>query len=440
MWTLTFFVTFGLIFNPDTKPFLAPFFMLYYAIGSDATYFVNNPSQNILGSIAPKDLLQMYIMAAVILSSLFFRLAISGKFRQLFKQKNHFIFGLLLFSAALLTNGLFSQNQNFENFLYGALAVVGLAVAYLAIRAVLLQTENTVEYLCYASFCLGYTVLAQFAVLCVKLYKAGHLFRLSASGSVIGILETWMYLPWGVSNMIGAVVIMSIPSAIYLACSRKHCVFYYISSFLFLLCAFITMGRTSMVIGALAFTAGVIICSFFNKNSFACHIVNIAGILTLGGVILLYFLRSGYVSNVLERILSFFRLNQDGGSRLKLWKLGISDFQAAPIFGYGLINPNGSAANDYSNMYHNVIVQVLASLGIFGILSFAVHIKELITATFKKLTKEKLTLFLTPAMILATSMFDNFFFYLNFQMIYVAFLAAIEFINDEINSQILTKE
>ena len=195
-----------------------------------------------------------------------------------------------------------------------------------------------------------------------------------------------------------------------------------------------------MVVGVLAFIIGVIICSFFNKNSFACHVINIAGIFILGVLFLLYFVRSGYVSNVFKGLLTFFELNQDEDSRLTLWKIGISDFRTAPIFGYGLINPNGNAANDYSNMYHNVIVQVLASLGIVGILAFAIHIKDLIAATFKKVTKEKVILFLPPAMILATSMFDNFFFYLNFQMIYAAFLAAIEFTNDESNSQILTKE
>lgn len=440
MWIMTTLVVFGLIFNPDTKPFLAPFFMIFYALGSDTLYFINNPLQNILGSVAGSALPQMLVMAALILSSFFFRLYISGKLKDLFVQKNHFLFGLLMFSAALLTNGLFSKNTNFENFLYGALSVVGLTVAYLAIKATLMQTENTISYLCQTVTCFGYTVFAQILLLCLKLYKEDHLFKLSADGNIIGILETWMILPWGISNMIGAAVIMAVPAAIYLAYTQKHCVFYYLSAFLFVFSAFLTMGRTAMLIGALFLLIGIIMCSFFSKNSFMCHLVNIAGILISGILFLFFCIRLGYFSESFTTVLSFFRLDEIDAARTKLWKKGISDFRTSPLFGFGLINPNGIAANDYSNMYHNVIIQVLASLGIFGIITFAYHIKDLIAITFKKASKEKFILFLTPAMVLATSMFDNFFFYLNFQMIYAAFLAAIEFTNDEFNDQIITKE
>ena len=193
------------------------------------------------------------------------------------------------------------------------------------------------------------------------------------------------------------------------------------------------MGRTAMVIGTLFLPLGIIICSFFSKNSFKCHLVNIVGIFAVGVLFLFLCLRSGFFKESFTTVLSFFRLDEIDEARARLWKTGISDFLTSPMFGLGLIKPDGEAANDYSNMYHNVVIQIVASLGIFGIITFIYHIKDLITATFKKASAEKFILFLTPAMILATSMFDNFFFYLNFQMIYAAFLAAIEFTNDQSN-------
>ena len=115
-WVLTCAVILGLLVNPDTKTFLVPFFIIFYGIGSDPIYLVNSPSKNVWDSVGGASLVQLLIMAGLILSVLFLRLFFNGNFKSLLKLDNHFIFGLLLFSAALLLNGIFSSNVLIKNF------------------------------------------------------------------------------------------------------------------------------------------------------------------------------------------------------------------------------------------------------------------------------------------------------------------------------------
>ena len=74
-------------------------------------------------------------------------------------------------------------------------------------------------------------------------------------------------------------------------------------------------------------------------------------------------------------------------------------------------------------MYHCILIQIPAAMGIVGIVAFAVHFFELGKLFFVKFSIDKFLIMILPLMIIGMSMVDNFFFYPNFQILYGVFLA-----------------
>ena len=127
--------------------------------------------------------------------------------------------------------------------------------------------------------------------------------------------------------------------------------------------------------------------------------------------------------------------------RLQLYKVGLDDFISSPILGVGWSKGGNSldkhAGNFYSNMYHCIVIQMAASTGIVGIWAMLFHVKDLVVMACKNFKLDRLFLLSVPAMILAMSLVDNFFFYLNFQIIYIAFLlVAQKFFNSTKNKTV----
>jgi O-antigen ligase len=124
------------------------------------------------------------------------------------------------------------------------------------------------------------------------------------------------------------------------------------------------------------------------------------------------------------------RLDNLLGNRTNLWKTGIDDFLASPIFGVGFdkgyLIGDAKPENFFSGMYHCIVAQIPASMGIVGCAAFVVHAFELLKLFFVKFSAPKFLLMMIPFMILVMSLVDNFFFYPNFQIFYGVFLALAE--------------
>ena len=77
-------------------------------------------------------------------------------------------------------------------------------------------------------------------------------------------------------------------------------------------------------------------------------------------------------------------------------------------------------------MYHNIGIELVASMGFAGLIAFLLHVRQTVALAFRRPTAEKLLLLLLPAMVLIMSLVDNFFFYFSMQIMYGAFLAMAE--------------
>ena len=276
------------------------------------------------------------------------------------------------------------------------------------------------------SVCASYVVLGQILLIFVRNYINDTLF-FTWGNNVINHMN--FYLGWGVTTVVGAVLVLGIPAAFYVARKCKFSAFSYFSGFFFVLATLMLDSRSSIVAGTVIAFACVVLACFRCKNKVACRIYAAITVLVPLGV-LIYFVNFTDILNtsVGDILKSVFEMHTGDSGRIEMWKNGICDFKSAPIFGIGFTN-GGYVVPDlnvYSNMYHCIGIEFLGAMGIVGCLAFFFHIYQLLRLFFNKVSVDKMLLMMVPAMIIVMSMVDNFFFYFNFQIFYGAFLAFAE--------------
>ena len=243
-----------------------------------------------------------------------------------------------------------------------------------------------------------------------------------------------MTLGWGISTVVAAAFALGIPAAMYLAKNRKGCFFTYFSAPIFILGTIIINCRAAMVIGIVSFILCAVILCFRGRNRVQIRIYSAALVVAMLGIAIYVHIQIMPLPSLLHEVFALLRLESDTGlidaRRKLLWENGIKDFKLSPIFGVGFKDGGYAlrmqSENFYSNMYHCILVQVPAAMGIFGCLAFLFHLFELARLCFKKISSDRFLLLMIPGMIIGMSLVDNFFFYANFQIFYGVFLAMAE--------------
>jgi UDP-N-acetylglucosamine:LPS N-acetylglucosamine transferase len=261
------------------------------------------------------------------------------------------------------------------------------------------------------------------------MHQNGNLFIYNDALEIIGINR--QTLAWGVATIVGAVIVLGIPAAMYLAKNCKCSFISYVSSLLFLAGAVLVNTRSAMIVGASFFLICAVIVCAKGKNRWFNRIYTLILIAFVCGVLIYIDTRVIPLNEFFDNIRNILRLDDiENDSRIPLFKNGIEDFRSSWLFGVGFndggYTPDVVTNNVYSRMYHNIIIQFLGSMGIVGALAFLVHIKHLGEVTVRRFSLDKLLLIFVPLMIISMSMVDNFFFYANFQIIYSVFLAIAE--------------
>ncbi len=432
IWILCGFVIFSALFSPDNKVFLVPMLMVYYSLGRDGEHVLyDDLKMEYLQSFDPDAFVQICVCGVIMASAFIIRLIADGSVTRAFKKRGICTWGIISLDVVLILNGIFSENYSPMNLIYGVLMSLCLTVFYFITLSMLENSENIIPYACKCLVCTSYVALCQILVLCWRVYQDGNLFLYGQESEIIGINRGWLAMSWGVPTIVGAVIVIGIPAAMYLARNCKFSFVGYFSAALFLLGAIIIDTRSAIIVGGLVFVLSVIICCIGGKNKRKNRIYTaILSVLAIGALIYIN-ARIMPISAFLDKVFEILRLDAFAGeARYKIFENGINDFKASPIFGVGF--SDGGYADDmhrnnvYSNMYHCIAVQLIASMGIVGVIGFLVHIKQVGEIAVRRFSVNKLFLILVPLMILAMSMVDNFFFYPNFQILYSAFLALAE--------------
>ena len=443
IWFLTLTVVFAGLFTDDFKVFLVPALLLYYAIGFDvpSDYFSHHVADANTPPFDQSSIWHFAICIALIVGVLIFRIITSGMLKDILVKKGLFFWGIIAINVALLLNGIFSPHWRPINVLYGALMGIGLLVFYCLFLVFLSHSKNVISYACKTLTCAGGIAVAQTATLAVRLYMAGTLGSMTEGGEFLWINRPMLSLAWGVPTITGAVIAMAIPAVLYLARKCKYPILSCSVALVFLGSLFFIGSRSSILFGGIAFFIGLIICCFKNKNKI-CNRVFTLSLVTIGLLcVVAILILSGDLIGLIKKAVTTIRLNfifdnditfrDIFEERTDIWIGGLRDFLSAPLFGVGFstgrdTTPIGLHYNVFDIMYHNIIVEFLGSMGIFGILAFLYHLKHGIELMFRKFSWSRILVLMVPILILLMSLLDNFFFYPNFAIVYALFIACAE--------------
>ena len=427
---------FAALFCEDSKVLLAPLLISYFAVGGDGILNYGQAITDVSLFFEPAGLVNMYIVGSVMAAAILFRLIADGTIAAVFRRRGLLTWGFLALAAAMLLNGIFSAAWEPLDLAWGLFMAVGLLLAYFIVLAMSDKTENIVGYLLRICLIVGLMICAEEWILMGRLAADGMLLELDEAGKWTGgFVRDYQVLGWGVSTYAAGMLAILIAPTMALAYSGRRGVWYYLAAVVMFLTIILLNARTAMLMGGIILLACMIICCFGtnrkqNRIVFAAIVgaalVCVAGVWAVMGTNDFF----GFIAEML-------RFDQGDNHRFERWANGWKDFLSAPIFGVGFMDGAATDPSMYSNMYHNIFVQLIGALGVFGLLAFLFHIIQVAVLCVRKFRLERFLVLLGAAAVILTSLLDNFFFFFSVQLFYGAFLAAAELMLEKTRRELL---
>ena len=427
---------FAALFCEDSKVLLAPLLISYFAVGGDGILNYGQAITDVSLFFEPAGLVNMYIVGSVMAAAILFRLIADGTIAAVFRRRGLLTWGFLALAAAMLLNGIFSAAWEPLDLAWGLFMAVGLLLAYFIVPAMSDKTENIVGYLLRICLIVGLMICAEEWILMGRLAADGMLLELDEAGKWTGgFVRDYQVLGWGVSTYAAGMLAILIAPTMALAYSNRRGVWYYLAAVVMFLTIILLNARTAMLMGGIILLACMIICCFGTNRKqnrivfaaiVAAALVCVAGVWAVMGTNDFF----GFIAEML-------RFDQGDNHRFERWANGWKDFLSAPIFGVGFMDGAATDPSMYSNMYHNIFVQLIGALGVFGLLAFLFHIIQVAVLCVRKFRLERFLVLLGAAAVILTSLLDNFFFFFSIQLFYGAFLAAAELMLEKTRRELL---
>ena len=427
---------FAALFCEDSKVLLAPLLISYFAVGGDGILNYGQAITDVSLFFEPAGLVNMYIVGSVMAAAILFRLIADGTIAAVFRRRGLLTWGFLALAAAMLLNGIFSAAWEPLDLAWGLFMAVGILLAYFIVLAMSDKTENIVGYLLRVCLIVGLMICAEEWILMGRLAADGMLLELDEAGKWTGgFVRDYQVLGWGVSTYAAGMLAILIAPTMALAYSNRRGVWYYLAAVVMFLTIILLNARTAMLMGGIILLACMIICCFGTNRKqnrivfaaiVAAALVCVAGIWAVMGTNDFF----GFIAEML-------RFDQGDNHRFERWANGWKDFLSAPIFGVGFMDGAATDPSMYSNMYHNIFVQLIGALGVFGLLAFLFHIIQVAVLCVRKFRLERFLVLLGAAAVILTSLLDNFFFFFSIQLFYGAFLAAAELMLEKTRRELL---
>ena len=427
---------FAALFCEDSKVLLAPLLISYFAVGGDGILNYGQAITDVSLFFEPAGLVNMYIVGSVMAAAILFRLIADGTIAAVFRRRGLLTWGFLALAAAMLLNGIFSAAWEPLDLAWGLFMAVGLLLAYFIVPAMSDKTENIVGYLLRVCLIVGLMICAEEWILMGRLAADGMLLELDEAGKWTGgFVRDYQVLGWGVSTYAAGMLAILIAPTMALAYSNRRGVWYYLAAVVMFLTIILLNARTAMLMGGIILLACMIICCFGTNRKqnrivfaaiVAAALVCVAGIWAVMGTNDFF----GFIAEML-------RFDQGDNHRFERWANGWKDFLSAPVFGVGFMDGAATDPSMYSNMYHNIFVQLIGALGVFGLLAFLFHIIQVAVLCVRKFRLERFLVLLGAAAVILTSLLDNFFFFFSVQLFYGAFLAAAELMLEKTRRELL---
>ena len=366
--------------------------------------------------------------------------AVTYYFAKIYKTRDHEA-NLLLRPMSLafavlfvvtIAGGLFHKPYDFSSLLY-AFGIGGMFLAFYAAFAFFCDnTESTRIYLARTMVAVMLLVSAELA--------AFYAFNFGDYGIMSSDWKAVMHIGWGISNTIGALLVMLIPAAYYLINKNYNLYFNYFAVFIAITATYFTMSRTALVVGAPMCVILTIISFVKNKNLRSALGVQSACFVLAYVLIALIIVLCGKI----EVFTDFFIKNSVSGSgdvaeasrgRFDLWKGYFEFFKQAPVFGVGFYNAFEAlrlgGMTRFSGMAHNTVLQYLGSCGAVGLIGYLFHRYMSVRLYVKNYSYEKLMFAAGCASLVCMSLLDVFFVSPYFAMFYCLYIVLSENVKEE---------
>lgn len=449
-------VLFSALFVKDNKVFLPPLFMLYYALGNeDNTHIIHRGEEVLFEDI---DTHIFWVLAALVTVIIAVRLCTDGTLAHLSERKGAFFGGIIAMDVAFLLNGFWSETWRPRNLLFGLVMIVGFTVCYLVFFSMFDRTSEEssdrsqalISYGCICVVCMAAAVLLQLLWTMRGLHMGGKLLKCVNGETIPTLIRDNIRLSWGgYATNIALVIALGVPASMYLARNCRPASLFFVLALVFYGGAALTGTRSCILIGGVTLAICILLNCFGGRNRKQLRILSLALLLVSLIAFLLIKRHVPSLSQSMTSFLEFLRLDflkdfdlhawatekdYEIQSRFDLIRTAWDDFRSSPVFGIGF--QDGSLTPPVDNkpanigilnhMYHNLPLQFLGSMGFVGLAALVWHTVDLCRVFVRSASINKTLLLIVPLLILVTSLVDNFFFFLNFQIIYCAYLAMTE--------------
>lgn len=331
---------------------------------------------------------------------------------------NPVFMGLCAFVVAMMLNGAFSENQTVMGAVYAAfLALLFLGIFTFACGNIQVN-ESTFERIAFS-----FVVLL--AVLTIELAVAyityGNIF-------VNGAIDRGsIRFGWGTYNNFGMYVTICIPAPFYLAAKYRRGWAFTLLSVLNVAVAFLSMSRQAILMGGILYAVCAVWLLIRTKGRVRLYhalVLFSFAFVALVALAVTYKQFAHMFSSLMASL-------ETGSSRTVIWKEGINLFLNYPLFGGGLYSRRqwvwgqSGFADIIPVMYHNTVVELLASGGVVSFGAYAVHRLQTVLSFFKNVTHDRFYVALTICGLLLVSLLDNHIFYLFPTIIYSLLLGVL---------------
>jgi O-antigen ligase len=278
-----------------------------------------------------------------------------------------------------------------------------------------------------------YLVWIGFAIGCLLLWE---IFWIYHTGNVIedGVINRRaIFTGWGMYNNIGSTLAMTIPFPFYLAAKYRQGWLGTLTGSVFLVGVLLTCSRTSIFCGCAIYFVCVLLMLSYAKDWKANTFTLI--FFTGAAIAALYF----FGDQIKELFSALLDKGLDSSDRDEIYAEGIKLFSKYPILGGSFFSPdympwawatNASFTSVFPPRWHNTYVQLLASCGIVGLATYAIHRWQTVKLFVKNRTPEKAFTACSIIVLLTTSLFDCHFFNVGPVLFYSMALAFAENIKE----------
>ena len=311
--------------------------------------------------------------------------------------------GLLIFGAMYLLAGAFFSEYEASSFGYS----IGLFAVLVPVFALVLLTiewdKKSFDYVCDCATVMLAVIALQIGLLYITDPYLADLVYTEPRRA-----KSLVFLGWAASNLIANMIAVTLPFVLYRMVTAKQPLIYFAVAGAAVIAMIYTFSRTAALFALPMYGLVSMFALFKAKGRKFLWIAY--GILAAIALIMLPVFWTEIIQS-----LNFFSVTGWGDSdRYLRWDLGLEHFTDWPVFGVGFSHLTYVLGQQEGRLrfalYHNYIIQLIASMGMFGLLAYLFHRYQTVKLLIKKFDFVNVFIFISIGMFITTSLVNNTLF------------------------------